>query len=377
MLIKTNHYQRWHQWLLALAILLPGLGVSAPRVDFGHFAAGAPAVIVEVDGVKVTDSLAYRGYHKRLQLNSGTRQLRARNAEGATVAQLSLQLDEHDSVVVFLAGEGSSELPYELLTTRDHNYPIYQGTISLQTSSLAIRRDAAGQLQPLRMGVQCADLPLGWSEIRFGSGTDGTANGLVRANNSVGSSSVRDCTEFLAGREGAEPASFARPYVEGLRLRRILSGNGQEHPWVIDFIDQAIETPVPDVAPTAAINGLWFDPHNPGTGLLLAHAPTQQEPNRIKAIIYGFGPTGQSSWRVLDGKEIVRIFGGSPSGTASVVSVATTSAEIRFHSCDQATLRGAARLSSAFTALPAGPFPRDAITLRKLLPAGCNTPGVG
>lgn len=377
---RTYHEAGWRGWLLGLAMIaLSPAATAAPRVDFGHYAPGAPMVSLEIDDQALVHQVGYRDYRAHVGVAPGSHRLRVRSADGAVITERDLELAPSDSLVLFLAGDGRADLPYQLLVSYDHNHPIEEGSMTLQSTTLSVVRGAEGQLQPTSLGTQCGSLQVRWTTSHFANGTEGIANDDIGLFGGYSLSTGRNhCITLLASSlDASEPQAHVPPSAAGLRLREVISGNGRDYPLTIDYIQQAVEQTVQVVGATSAIDGLWFDPNNPGSGLLLAHAPTEADPHRVKAIIYGFGRQAQATWRVLDGEQILQFAGGDPDGTRAVVGVGRTEAEIRFHACDFASLRSLSGSLIEFTALPNLQFPRDVILLRKLLPAGCNPPGVG
>lgn len=375
---KNYPLRRWQTWLAALhALALPVLCFAAPRIDFGHYAPGAPAVSFEIDGRRVAERVEYRDYHRKLPISSGQHHVVARNDAGEIVAERDIELNELDGLVVFLSGDGKPGLPYELLISWDHNHPLSDGVMSVQRTNLAVVRTATGASASIEVGNACGRLDVigsftpRFSFVNYAHGTEGLAGNRFSGGYSL-STGPTYCARLLASRAGAEPTVYFQRSLAGLRVREIISGDGGDHPWVIDFIEQEVEPTMNSIAPSAAIEGLWFDPNNPGTGLLITYAPTDANPNRVKAVIYGFGPGGQATWRILDAGQIFQVVGGNPGGTAGVVSVSSTRATIKFFACDHASLESFGDRMGELTALPAEPFPRDAVILRKLLPNNCG-----
>ena len=377
--MHKNKYppRRWRVWLAALhALALPVVCFAAPRIDFGHYAPGAPAVSLEIDSRRVADQVEYRDYHRRLPITAGAHRIVARNPAGEIIAERDIALKEPDRMVVFLTGDGRPDLPFELLISWDHNRPFINDDMSVQQVNLAVVRTASGAGAGIQVGRDCGFGGPRFAVVSYAHGTEGVAGNRLSGGYSL-SLGPSTCTSLLASSQGAAVTRYFRQPEPGLRLREIITGDGREHPWVIDFIVQDIEPTLSAIPTSPAIEGLWFDPNKPGSGLLITHAPTEANPNRVKAVIYGFGSGGRATWRILDGGHIFQVVGGNPGGTAGVLSVRSSRAQITFHACDHASIQSYSGLMGGLTALPTDPFPRDSVVLRKLLPANCNASAAG
>jgi hypothetical protein len=195
------------------------------------------------------------------------------------------------------------------------------------------------------------------------------------------------CDEFFERARIDQPSFRAVvPGAPGGRYRVYVIGDGVAQPLQALVQTQGVETTLGVITPSAAVDGLWFDPGDPGTGLAITFNAASTSGAQVQAIRFGFDAAGAPRWNTVAGgagamsssqfEVSYYQYFGSPTQTGRQTRrVARGFGVLVFHSCTQATLYVGNDATQIF-----GPhaFPRDAVRLVKLLPlGGCSNPQFG
>jgi hypothetical protein len=285
--------------------------------------------------------------------------------------------------VLLLTGNGLVA-PYQLQLAVDHNYPLHADEFTDQDIHAAPIRSATG-LRRFNTRVACGGGRVDLGAFEYGDGTLDNGRSYVNFRRGyAGNGDDQPCTFRLSDPGTNVPVAEAmfQPQT-GVRYRFFAVGDGVRQPLEALVWLQKHEPVVAAIEASAGVEGLWFDPANPGLGVSIAYDPAAPVQNRINAIVYGFDATGRATWNFLvtevglsRGIGIFEYAGGSPAGNRGSVRYRLSSeGSLEFHSCTEATLRLRNPQEPLFPSGTAfGPLepPRDAIRLIRLLPPGAT-----
>lgn len=361
------------QGLALLAGAIAGTAQAASTLSFGNLAPRATAdsgVSIDVDGRRVVNALAYAEFAPAQAIGAGAPLLVATAADGTVLASNRVTIPDHVAGTLLLVGNGTGA-PFAVVLVLDHNHPIFGGYHSLQTRIVAPPA-GAGAESAIEFADSC-ELP-GFPAPVFES------RGYLDGGDDLDMTSSASC--FTFGRLGAPTASrsttlLADP-VPGGRYWFYVIGDGVAQPLRGLLRVESIERTVGVVAPSASMDGLWFDPNDPGIGYAITFNPAAGAGAQVQSILFGFDQSGAPSWSTISGGPAatpepfaVRYyeFFGLPTQTGrQTLRVERGAGQLVFHSCTEATLFGGV----------GQPPPRDATRLVKLLPlGGCTNPQFG
>ena len=336
---------------------------------------------IEVDGAVRADRLGYKQFGAAFRTRAGDVVAKARDGGGRELAARTLSLKDGYDYVLLLTGNGQNA-PYELKLAVDHNYPLHHDEFTDQDIHAAPITTTTG-LRRFNTRVSCGGGRVDLGSFVYGDGTLDNGRSYVNSRRGyAGNGEDQPCIFRLT--DPGSTASVAETVFQpetGVRYRFFAVGDGVRQPLEALVWLQKREPVVASVDPTPGMEGLWFDPANPGAGISIAYDPDAPVPNRVNAIVYGFDESGRATWNFLvaetgltRGVGIFEYAGGSPAGNrGSVRYRLSDSGTLEFHSCSEATLKlrlPDQPLFPAGTAFGALEPPRDAIRLIRLLPPG-------
>ncbi len=357
---------------LALVLAVPVATEAASRLTLVHAAHAIPEPLrFEVQGVGPphVQVLTYREHaFVDVEGNGGVLQVLVKRADGGVLADLDRPDDGASFMVAFARRDPYST--HRIYVSLDHNRPIPEGSITVQSAHVADTHYAL-RLENHR-GAPFPGFNSGGYE-RFGAG-------LETANLYMGPA-AGCCTLRLRSSVVGEIATLAFTARPGGRYRYLAIGGG-DAPVEIKLIEQNVEATLPSVLPDARMEGVWYAPDDPGVGFSISITPSASNVPRVDVFVHGYDTAGDAVWSFLQGKPDsptlldTRLFaGGTPDGGNAAVPIPVGSAELVFHTCDDATLvvHGGAERAG----LRAWPSPRNAKRLKRMLPlTNCNGAGV-
>jgi hypothetical protein len=374
--MQRRNIQTFTRASALLLLFAASAAVSAAQLSFAHLAQRAGTAHFQLDG-QDTATLAYREAGPLLERAAGVHHIRVLHADGHVLAQGELTLPRNGRELVLLAGNGSSDAPYELRRSTDHNHPLFAGQRSLQEASLAIPRPAPTLLSTRLL---CPGRPTANPRRQgYGDGTAPLAAATASGGVSIGPAGG-NCVEQLL--EGADAVLDEIPHDAraGDRQRRFVIGDGVNEPYALWLLTQGREPIQTVMTPDASLEGLWYPPGAPaGTGLQLAYDPGAAPGRQLSAILFGYENATVPRWQALlpstsnfPGQNRLTMveYRGDPDGVRAAIGFEIDGAMFIPHSCGEMTMLGTSGSRSGI--VPA--HPRDAIRFHKLFPSGCSAP---
>ncbi len=380
--------------ILVVAVARIGLGVAAmlsaitgaqaqTLVHFGNFAPrhvdGGGSVSLFVNGSAMARDVAYGEWVPGLSLPAGVVNLALVDETGAVLTERDARLLIDIPHTVYASGNGV-ERNLEIRVVQESPRPLHGEDFVLQLYSAVIH-----PVDPLRYALQCGPSDFSGT-LTFGR----EAVGRITARRTVNAG----CTlvALVPGPQVALLALVDFDPIDGGLQRVVLLGDGDREPFRLQVFDDT-EVVAAVVVPDQAMNGLWFDPRDDGSGLTLSvETANDGEQPWITGVFYGYGFDGERTWAliqgpantpvqpgVLDGMRVVESVGGTVQGLRQPVRMSLGSASLDFHSCRDATLY----LLAASDRMPQrlGREPGDGaeqlFRLRRVLPIDSCTAGVG
>lgn len=347
---------------------------AAVTLAFANLAprAADDAVAIEVDGRRVA-ALRYGEFAPATAIAAGEPLVVATAGDGTVLASARVRLVDGIVGTLAIVGNGVGA-PFDVALSLDHNHPILQGAHTIQTFNAVapVRADDTSTVgeQACPGPVEVAPVPLAYRAEFLDEG----ARAAV------------ECFAYALPPSPTDLATAAFQALAGGRYRVWLVGDGLSRPLQTIVQAQGIEPQLGTAVPSAAMDGLWFDPADPGQGYAITYNASAVD-TQVQAIHFGFdAETGAPNWDTVVGAkpvqaseptfgvEYFRYFGSATQVGGDARRESRGMGTMVFHSCTQATLF-----------VGAGPpvfgphmYPRDAVRLTKLLPlGGCSNPQFG
>jgi hypothetical protein len=357
------------RWLGAALVAFAFGTAQAAELGLAHYAPGAGELQLQIDA-GAARSLNYGEHVAAQSIGNGSHALRVTHADGQTLAEATVTLEQGTNTLLLVVGNGSAQAPFELRLSPAHRPTLTGDAVSLQQANLAIVPGAG------YVDVTDCDTP---STLRkpesYLLGTDPIdptvpGSGSYRIGTAGGFPCVR--AYFPASDELLAEGQFEA--APGDLLRRFIVGDGEHEPYRVVIVKDGNDLQA-SIEPTAELAGLWYPPsHAAGSAVQIAFDPNAPEGERLSALMLGFDAGGDPTWRVVDSKRrIFEYVGGNPDGTRAALPLSRGSVRFVVHSCGSMTLvpePGAARLQDRFFGNGIGIG--EPMRLVKLFPPGCR-----